>query len=163
MKLTIDILGQKIVIEEFRAFQSRLGDFRPAWRVIARDLMKLEEAIFNTRGQIIGAPWAPLSPKYARWKERKYPGRPQMVLSGRLLESLTDESSPDMILITEPHELVFGSARKVGRWYLGTLHQLGTRRMPARKIMPEHYAQLPPGLIDRWERILGRWIVGEEL
>ncbi len=163
MKLMLELLGQQIVIEEFRAMQSRVSDLRPVWRIIARDLMKFEETVFTTRGQALGAPWAPLSPRYARWKERRYPGRPQMVLSGRLLESLTDESSDDMILITEPHELIFGTARKVGRWYLGTLHQLGTRRMPQRLIMPTHYSQLPAGMVDRWERILGRWIVGEEL
>lgn len=50
---------------------------------IGRELTKFYSvAPFASRGQAIGESWEPLNPAYKRWKERKYPGKSILVLTG---------------------------------------------------------------------------------
>ncbi|HID08258.1 MAG TPA: hypothetical protein EYP10_14050 [Armatimonadetes bacterium] len=158
-------MGVESVIQELGGYRDRAKDLSPVWRMIARDMMDLERKVFASRGAILGASWAPLSPRYAKWKARHYPGRPIMVRSGRLFASLTREGSPDMILIIKPDALVFGSARRVGRarkWFLAPIHQYPeTARVPKRLLMPTKAQELPRGYFDRWISWIGKFITDQ--
>lgn len=72
------------------AMLSKLGD-KGRWRQILKSLV----AVFGFKDVIDhfqkqrgedGA-WPPLAPKYRKWKSRKYPGRPKLVLSSRLRQN----------------------------------------------------------------------------
>jgi len=132
----------------------RVLNLEPVWRQIAKDLMELEAQIFATQGSVIGKPWAPLSPKTIRQKQRKnFPLEP-LVRTGRLRASLTDESSNEMVLDIDNFGLTFGSARLVDRgdWFLAPIHHFGAprRNIPARALMPDSQ-QLAERFRDRWQ------------
>jgi len=75
--------------------------------------------------------YARLSPRYAKWKHRNYPGRPLLVITGRTVRSITDHTSGDF------HDKVKhgGRTMEVGSNYpIAAYHQKGTRHMPARPL-----------------------------
>jgi len=132
----------------------RVLNLEPVWRQIAKDLMELEAQIFVTQGSVIGKPWAPLSPKTIRQKQRKNLPLEPLVRTGRLRASLTDESSSEMALEIEPLGLTFGSARETEnrQWFLAPIHHFGAprRNIPARALMPDSQ-QLAERFRDRWQ------------
>jgi len=132
----------------------RVLNLEPVWRQIAKDLMELEAQIFATQGSVIGRPWAPLSQKTIRQKQRKNLPLQPLVRTGRLRASLTDESSNEMVLDIDNFGLTFGSARLVDRgdWFLAPIHHFGAprRNIPARALMPDSQ-QLAERFRDRWQ------------
>jgi phage gpG-like protein len=79
-------VGEKEAGVRLRAYGRKVSDFEPLWRQLIDDFARAEAAWFSSRGE---GKWPPLSPGYARWKEVAFPGRPLMVRTGRLKESLT--------------------------------------------------------------------------
>jgi len=130
--LRLSILGE---IQLHRALAGRIRavtDFTPVWNHIADDYDDMMQTAFDHQGAYEGNPaWAPLSPKYAAWKARHYPGAKILFRTGALLHALTGGAGH--IRSIKPLELRIGGALHVGRWDLGGLHQTGTRHMPARK------------------------------
>ena len=161
-ELKITIFGVEHTLKVLEGAAHRIAHLEPVWEDIATDLMSLETKVFASEGGAIGVTWPALSPAYARWKARH--GFSQKILerTGELRRSLTEKSSGDMVLEITPDSLAFGTALMVGSWFLGTLHQEGTRRMPARPIMPESEQQLPAGTVPRWLNWIGKYVVGEE-
>jgi phage gpG-like protein len=140
--MLVVMIDDENVLFAVDTLSERVQNFEPVWRQIAKDLMELEEQIFATQGSVIGKPWAPLSPKTIRQKQRKgFPLEP-LVRTGRLRASLTDETSGEMILDIDPLGLTFGSARPVDRgdWWLAPIHHFGAprRNIPARALMPDN-------------------------
>ena len=85
---------------------------------------------FVSLGKSTGHPWKPLSPPYETWKSKHFPGRPLMVLTGRLARSLTTETDRNFIFARKGGtSLTLGSRVK----YAG-YHQRGTERLPARPL-----------------------------
>ena len=86
---------------------------------------------FSSRGRSTGTQWAPLSPVYAAWKNSAYPGRPLLVLTGRMRESF-DSNSRDLIYNRKQKNykmLTLGTRVP----YAG-YHQSGTSKMPRRPL-----------------------------
>lgn len=75
--------------------------------------------------------WAPLSPRYARWKQANYPGRRLMVLEGTLSESLHGQGEFAVTRITE-RGAEWGTRVPYAR-----AHHLGYKEgnLPARPLM----------------------------
>ena len=74
-------------------------------------------------------PWTPLSPQYAARKARTW-GTPILVRKGDLLDSLTEEGNPYVLLHITPRALQYGSTLPYFR-----AHQYGTDRLPARPML----------------------------
>ena len=152
--MLVVMIDDENVLFAVDTLSERVQNFEPVWRQIAKDLMELEEQIFATQGSVIGRPWAPLSPKTIRQKQRKgFPLEP-LVRTGRLKASLTDESSNEMVLDIDPLGLTFGSARLVDRgdWFLAPIHHFGAprRNIPARALMPDNQF-LAERYRERWQ------------
>jgi len=71
--------------------------------------------------------WAPLSPAYARWKQRHYPGRPLLVLSGKMRRLFKYRAGPRSLRID--------NRRRAGNARLFDIHQFGASRAPARPMI----------------------------
>jgi len=152
--MLVVMIDDENVLFAVDTLSERVHNFEPVWMQIAKDLMELEEQIFATQGSVIGKPWAPLSPKTIRQKQRKgFPLEP-LVRTGRLRASLTDESSDEMVLDIDPLGLTFGSARLVDRgdWFLAPIHHFGSprRNIPARALMPDNQF-LAERYRERWQ------------
>lgn len=111
-----------------------LEDLSPAFERMAEDFYTTQWQVFAKEGGHEGLkPWAPLSERYEAWKERHYPGRPILVLTGRLRAALTTPNARGAIKQVTADTLILGAHVPVkGGWNLAALHQQGTRKMPAR-------------------------------
>ena len=101
---------------------------------------------FASRGRSTGTAWAPLSPAYAAWKNSAYPGRPLLVLTGRMKESFSASS----------RDLIYNRKQKNYKMLtLGTrvpyagYHQSGTSKMPRRPLFV-----VKQQIANRWGKYL---------
>lgn len=121
-RLVFDMpFGIKGINRELTRISDAAKDMRPAWEHVIAIWVKGNERTF-VRGQTGG--WDPLSPGYAAWKARHYPGRPILVRTGALYASLTTKLD---VLQVGPTRMVAGSSSTYGRY-----HQTGAGPLPAR-------------------------------
>lgn len=129
-RLTWTVYGDQLVREEFSRFTAGVQDFRPVFEQLQNDLQyRLVQQGFTSRGARFGSTWPALSPKYAEWKARHYPGRPMMVLTRRLERSLLGKTG-DSIRVLGKKVFRFGT-----RVPYGIFHHMGTTRMPRRQFL----------------------------
>ena len=148
--LSFDGAGAAPVTIMLERWQHNLGDTTEAFEAMAQYQVKtVNKRQFDEQGTVeTGGRWAPLSPRYARFKARVRPGRPLLVFDGDLRREMTvpekgiyDVWRTGMTVGTDlPH---------------AQYHQNGTPNMPARPIMGTPRRQ------DTREfgKILQRWIV----
>lgn len=134
IKLLAGELRQRNPVQRNEVVKSRLLDvkrraldlsqpfqaFIPYW-------MEQERQVFAAQG--LPQTWPALSPAYAAWKAKRYPGKTILRRSDRLYQSLTTFGA-DTIAEGRPRSLRFGT--RVPYWQF---HETGTRRMPARPVM----------------------------
>lgn len=134
---------------------SQVQDLRFAFGEIARDFFKSNQAVFNLKGSGL---YPPLNKKYEERKARIYgAGRPILVASGRLKNSLTGTPNVDSILKIGRQALIMGT-----RVPYGVFHQSDSPRskIPLRKFLfigPEAPSSAPSritGRLERWLRII---------
>lgn len=123
-----------------------LDDARPAWEVIATSFARAERRQFRTEGGYGSGGWRPLSPRYAAWKARHYPGKTILRRTDRLYRSLTERPLGVEVLL--PRRMVIGSDIEYGRF-----HQLGDG-LPRRRPV-----ELPESLRREWVKVVQRYIV----
>lgn len=70
--------------------------------------------------------WPELSPPYAAWKRKHFPGKPMMRRSDRLYNSLVSVT-PDSVFAATSQGFIYGT--RVPYW---SLHQFGRAKMPVR-------------------------------
>ena len=104
-----------------------VGDLRFAMGEISRDIFKTTKQNFILKGS---GQYPPLSPAYAKFKERVKPGRPILVFSGALRDSVTGTGNSDTILNIGKQSLIQGTKVPYARFI-----QEGTAKMPLRKFL----------------------------
>ena len=87
-------------------------------------------------------PWASLSPKYAAWKQQRFPGQPTLKASGLMQESA--------YIFTQGNRFLVRSTD------YGAYNQFGTKRMPARPWMGVPDISLKQIVPIAWKNILSR-------
>jgi phage gpG-like protein len=122
--VSVTIEGDEELRRGFQQLGVQITDWRPLWADIAAVFYVGESARFDTEG--FGT-WPALSPGYAKWKAKNYPGKPILTRTGALRESLTSKSGAAAIYEPEPQQLTLGTRIKYAEF-----HQTGTSRMPAR-------------------------------
>ncbi|ASX98685.1 minor tail protein [Arthrobacter phage Colucci] len=129
-------------------FQENFQEAEPVFEAIADYQKEIWRRQFAQEGAYTGTTWAALSPPYAKWKARHFPGKPILQLSGDLMESLTER--PFGVDEITHNQAVIGTAVSYSGW-----HQHGTETMPARPIVQQ------PSEADRlqYAKFLQQWIV----
>ena len=129
--LDLSVAGEQQVLRGFSRFTDGVKDMSPALSQIAEEFFgRIMPAQFESQGAYGAGGWAPLSPAYAAWKEANYPGRPILVLSGLMKESLTGGGNAYTIKQIAPLRLEVGT-----RISYALKHQQGGGRVPQRKII----------------------------
>lgn len=125
LRFEFESYGDKLVSRELLDMGARDLDARPAFEVIADDLMASEERRFNRRG--FGT-WKPLADSTRKAKAAR--GLDPRILHATLAlrRSLTRRRDEHQVLHVEPQFLILGTDLP----YAGYL-QRGTSRMDARK------------------------------
>lgn len=126
MRITFDFYGDTQVDRTIARMQDRVEDATPVWETLVGRFIALEKRQFATQGAAASGGWAPLSPRYAAWKARHYPGKKILERTGALKRSLTQRPLP--IEDLKPDSMVIGSDNEIGGY-----HQSGTDRMPRRR------------------------------
>lgn len=143
--IRIDVNASRAIIK-MEQMAERAKDFRPVFRWAKRELGLMNGQNFAQNGLPVGG-WSPLNPQYAEWKSRNYPGRPDMVISKKLFNSLRNLNGPANRINKLTAE--FGTDVEYAKF-----HQYGTNKMPKRQIVYE-----PAGFADRIALLAGRYLV----
>jgi len=138
--------------EMLERFQDNLADAEPMFQALADVVAKANKQQFNKSGAYYGALWAPLSPKYAAWKSKAYPGQPLMVRTGDLRSSLTER--PFGIEEVTSSRMVVGTGLSYA-----SFHQRGTDKMPSRPLVGLH----PRADRKKFSTTLHDWVVKGEV
>lgn len=147
MRMAFAFYGDVQLDRELVRFSDRVGDARPAWEAMARSFREVQARQFNSEGSFGSGGWAPLSPAYAAWKAKRYPGKPILVRTGALKESLTRR--PFGVEELEEQFMVIGSDVEYGAY-----HQSGGGNLPRRRPV-----ELRESTRRHWVTILQRHLV----
>lgn len=109
LRLVVNIEGLAEFDRTFTRFTANLRDWRELWPAVIGELRRITQEQFAFEGKGTTGQWRQLSPKYAQWKELKFPGSTILSRTGRLVKSLTRRSG-DSIIIGKPDLLIFGTS-----------------------------------------------------
>lgn len=123
-RLTFAVFGDVQVDRTLEGIEENVADMRPAWSALRQRFLTIERRQFATQGGYSGG-WSPLSPAYARWKARHYPGKTILRRTDALWRSLTEGP---MVAVLEPDYMVLGTSVEYAEY-----HQLGGGRLPRRR------------------------------
>jgi len=127
INLSFVIDGTEQLNRSLSRFGSNIRDIRGVFPKIKEAFFKSEKRQFdNEEGR---GSWTILKESYAAWKERYFPGRKILVLSGLLEETMT-QGSPYLRWREEPMQL----SVEVDLEY-AYYHQKGTSKMTKREIV----------------------------
>ena len=118
-----------VMVDRLEGLNLRMQDFEPVFDIYGRYIVEKHiPSQFARKGY--PARWAPLSPAYAAWKARHFPGKPLLVRMGKMKAGFTWEARKQSLRII--NRVKAGQRGGVPRWIY---HQDGTDRMPARRMV----------------------------
>jgi phage gpG-like protein len=130
VKLSVTVDGLERSTRAFKVLDDSIKDFREVWPEIRMYWVRANVEHFESEGARGGQKWQPLSANYAKWKAKKYPGKPILVRTGRLFRSLTlGGFGTDIINDEQPRSLTLGTAVPYAKY-----HQRGTSRLAQRPV-----------------------------
>lgn len=147
LRFTFTIEGETQIDRTLARFADNVGDARTLWDKLATRFASVERRQFASEGGYGSGGWPALSPKYAAWKARHYPGKPILEREGNLRASLTER--PFGVEVIEAGFMVLGSGIDYGRY-----HQAGGGRLPQRRPV-----ELPESERRTWIRLIQRYVV----
>ncbi len=111
-----------------RTLSGRANDLYPVWDKVLDILYEAQSELFEREGKKGEySKWTRLSPRYKKWKDEHYPGKPILELTGRFWVNMTRPSGQHTE-IRERRRLTWGSDHKVsGGHDLGGIHAEGRR------------------------------------
>ena len=149
VKIKFEVLNEVQFSRAFGDAANKVNDLTLPFSLLANDFFTTMANVFEAEGAFEEREkWQELSPTYAAWKARHYPGKKILERTGRMLRSLTIRGSEDNILKIEPMELQIGT-----RVPYAIYHQTGTPRLPMRKII-----ELTGEQKKRWVQIVHKYI-----
>lgn len=144
--LRITVMGEDVLVRALSRFGEGVRNFTPVWEQIHLDFVQIEEQQFATQGGRGGAQWPALSPSYAAWKEKHFPGMPILQLTRAMWSQFAVGTG--MLIDIKPMSLRMAPTLTYPQW-----HQRGTGRMPARKVV-----QLIEDDKMRWMKLLHNYV-----
>lgn len=145
-RLTFDFYGDVQIDRTLARVGANVEDATEAWEQIADRFARFESRQFASEGRAGSGGWAPLSPRYAAWKAKRFPGQPIMVATGELRASLTER--PFGVEAIRPQSMAIGSGVDYGAF-----HQKGDG-VPQRRVV-----ELPESERREWVKILQQHIM----
>jgi phage gpG-like protein len=146
-KLRFAVAGAHEVLRTFSRWTEGVEDLGPAFETITEDFYQISADQFESEGRYGSGGWVALSPRYAAWKAKAYPGAKVLEREGWLKGALTGQNDYRIREIGK-HELQMGANLPYGLY-----HQTGTRRMPARPPI-----QLTEVDKTRWAKIVHKYL-----
>ena len=149
IKIRFEIMNDVQFSRAFETAISKVANLTEPFTEMADDFFQTMSGVFEAEGAYEErTKWQDLSPAYARWKARHYPGRKILELTGRMKRSLTVKGGADNVLMISPTEMSVGT-----RVPYAVLHQTGTSKLPMRKVI-----ELTASEKKRWVQIVHRYL-----
>lgn len=151
LHFTLDIDGERQLNAKLHGYLGRCLDLSPAFEDIARDWSESRVEVFAGAGAYDGLDgWPELSKRYARWKEKHYPGRLMLVRTGELIKA---------VVFPETEITAQSLTMTIDNDYAIYHHSSEPREsnLPRRQI-----ASLGAAQKSRWVRILRKHIAGQD-
>ena len=100
-------IAQKAVAAYAEDFERRGGNVRPIWEGVIEEFHAGERQVLRAEGRVGGwhSRYAPLKDGYREWKDRHFPGKRILELSGRMYKHLTRNPAPNCWYIKDPTRL----------------------------------------------------------
>lgn len=151
--IQFEVIGQKPIEAGFSVLGDAIRDLTPHWeRVHDKVLIPWMERTFDTEGASAAGKWTALSPKYAAWKAKHFPGKPILQRTGLMRQSLIESGHVDHVKWATRDSLTFGTTVKSERDApYPIFHQFGTRKMPQRVVVGTT-DELSKGIVDTLKR-----------
>jgi len=149
IEIKLNITGDEFYINALQSIGVDMKDFTEPFNMVYEDFKVLEKQNFDAEGT--PEKFKALSPQYQQWKNKHYPGKRIMQLTGRLYNALVGTSSDTIKTITA-RSATFGSKLPYDH-----RHQYGTVGMPQRKIIQIKDTG-DVAIQERWEGIFRKWI-----
>lgn len=130
IRITLQIDGEDQFNRTFTRFTEFLTDLRQIWPGVITEFRQIEKEQFAGEGVGQLGRWKPLSARYAKWKAKKYPGKPILQREGRLVESLT-RNSPDSVVNPQREFLEIGTSVEYAAYH----HRGVKNRLAQRKVI----------------------------
>lgn len=131
LELTVKVPGARDLSVMLSRYRDGITDFTPFWNdYFVPTWYSLMARQYSSEGGITGAQWAPLTAKYAAWKQRHFPGQPVGVLTGAARASLTSPNDSHTVLTVSKDKFAVGTDLNYPIYL-----QVGTRKMVARPPM----------------------------
>ncbi len=150
---------ENVTIDLERA-QGRLRNLRPVFMgPVLDDLLATEAAIFANAGGVAGTDkWEPLADSTLNRKTRNARSTRIMVDRGDLERSLIERGAEGQVArMVGPATFEFGTEVTNDRGeQFAIYHQLGTRTMPARQVVPDEW---PDEDVERWGDIAVEYVM----
>lgn len=150
--IRVKVDGQKAIIQGLDRVIADSKKYKEPMERIATHFWGITEKNFNAQGQ--PKRWSPLTFNYVKWKQKNYPGKKIMQLTGRLKDSLTadnQEDSQDTIKILAPTYMELGTNVE---YAAAQHHGYPKRNLPSREII-----QVTDKHVAHWNRIVYRWAI----
>lgn len=98
MEYSVEITGVRNLQARLGQLQSSLLDWGDAMASIGEAYKAYYSSVpFASRGSIYGQPWPALNPKYKSWKAKKFPGRPMLVRTGKMMRGFSFLSTRNQV------------------------------------------------------------------
>jgi hypothetical protein len=123
---------------------SRLRNMQVPLERIRDDFYAMERAWFETEG---GSQWQALSPRYAAWKAKHYPGKTILRRDDRLFNVVTGQPGDYELRLSELHIRMAG----IPYW---KAHDEGRGRMPVRRVISQEIGVRKV----RWHQWVTEWV-----
>lgn len=143
--IRLEVYGDVQLERTLERFASAAEDMRPAWETLRQRFLEAERRQFASQGGYGSGGWPALSPAYAAWKARNYPGQTILRRDDELFESLTEGPA---VAILEPSYMVLGSDVEHGGY-----HQRGDG-VPQRRPV-----ELPEFERREWVKVMQRHLI----
>jgi phage gpG-like protein len=108
VRVSIEVLGDKVVERELLRFGARATDLSPAFDTILDQFEEWETHQFETEGAFLGTPWEPLAPSTITRKTALGQPLDILVATGELRASLTGRGR-DAVRESRHDEATFGT------------------------------------------------------
>lgn len=120
----------------FKRLKQAATDQRAAFQDIGEYTLKRVDDGFRKEQSFYGVPWQPLKPKTIKQKQKKRQITKILQATGLFRASFSYDAGTDFVEV---------GSNRVGKngISIGMLHQLGSRRLPRREVLPNEQQGLP--------------------
>ena len=149
MTLTFEVGGVNQLKAKLSRFSDYITNWKPLYEELSDDFSDIMREQFASEGAYASGGWTKLSSKYSEWKEKNFPGRSILVLSGNMQSSLTFKNDSNAIREIDETTMRLGSKDIKAYW-----HHFGKGGNPARPIM-----KLTSNDKTRWVKLMHEFVV----